>query len=78
MKGNKEFLTLFIPFLIIGIAVFYMAWFYPIGTILTQPILVFITQILFTLISIFCLAVDVFALLVQYVNWKYYNEDSEE
>jgi hypothetical protein len=75
MKGNAEFLVLFVPFLIVAILTIYGAWFYPLTDILINPILVFVTQILLTLIGIFCIIVDVFALMVQYVNWKYYNEE---
>ena len=74
MKGNAEFLILFIPFLLVGLAAFYTAWFYPIQEILINPILTFISQIILTLIGIFCAIVDIFALMVQYVNWKYYKE----
>jgi len=75
MKGNAEFLVLFIPFLIVAIVTIYGAWFYPLHALLITPILVFITQIVLTIIGIFCIIVDVFALMVQYVNWKYYNEE---
>ncbi len=74
MKGNAEFLVLFIPFLFIGILAFYGTWFYPLQELLINNYLVFITQIILTIIAIFCFAVDVFALMVQYVNWRYYNE----
>jgi len=56
----------------------YLGFFYPIMEILNSTWLVVIAQVIFTLIAIFCFAVDIFALMVQYVNWKYYNEDSEE
>jgi len=78
MKGNAEFLILFVPFLIVGMGAIYLGFFYPIMEILNSTWLVVIAQVIFTLIAIFCFAVDIFALMVQYVNWKYYNEDSEE
>ena len=78
MKGNAEFLILFIPFLLIGLFAIYLGFFYPIIEILKNNWLVLIAQIILTLITIFCFAIDIFAIMVQYVNWKYYNEDSEE
>ena len=75
MKGNAEFLILFIPFLLICLGSFYAAWFYPLENILINPILVFGVQIILTAIGIFCAAVNIFALVVQYVNWKYYKEE---
>jgi len=78
MKGNAEFLILFIPFLLIGLFAIYLGFFYPIIEILKNNWLVLIAQVVLTLIAIFCFAVDIFAIMVQYVNWKYYNEDSEE
>ena len=74
MKGNAEFLVLFMPFLIVAIVTIYGAWFYPLQELLINPILGILAQIVLTLIGIFCIAVDVFALMVQYVNWKYYKE----
>ena len=74
MKGNAEFLVLFMPFLIVAIVTIYGAWFYPLEELLINPILGILAQIVLTLIGIFCIAVDVFALMVQYVNWKYYKE----
>jgi hypothetical protein len=74
MKGNAEFLVLFIPFLTVAIIAIYGTFFYPIVDILVNPLLVIIAQIILTLVGIFCIIVDVFALMVQYVNWKYYNE----
>jgi len=78
MKGNAEFLILFIPFLLIGLGAIYLDFFYPILEILKSQWLVLIAQVILVLIAIFCFVVDIFALMVQYVNWKYYNEDSEE
>jgi len=75
MKGNAEFLILFIPFLLIGLSAFYGAWFYPLEEILINPAIVFSAQIVLTAIGIFCIAVDIFATMVQYVNWKYYKEE---
>jgi hypothetical protein len=65
MHGNSEFLLLFIPFLIVGVAALYSA--------ITFPLL-YIGNILLGIVGIFCLAVDIFALMVQYVNWRYYKE----
>jgi len=78
MKGNAEFLILFVPFLLVGLFAIYIGFFYPIIEILNSSWLVLIAQVILVLIAIFCFAVDIFALMVQYVNWKYYNEDSEE
>jgi len=75
MKGNAEFLVLFIPFLTVAIIAIYGAFFFPLANILVNPLLVIIAQVVLTLIGIFCIIVDVFALMVQYVNWKYYNEE---
>ena len=77
MKGNAEFLILFVPFLLIGLGAIYLGFFYQIIEILNSNLLVLIAQIILTLVAIFCFAIDIFALMVQYVNWKYYNEDSE-
>ncbi|MBT4870058.1 MAG: hypothetical protein HON47_00595 [Candidatus Diapherotrites archaeon] len=75
MKGNAEFLILFIPFLLIGIGSFYVAWFYSLESILINPVLVFGVQLVLSAVGIFCAAVDIFAIMVQYVNWKYYKEE---
>ena len=75
MKGNAEFLLLFIPFLLIGMGAFYTAWIYPLEEILIYPALIFGAQIVLTAIGLFCAAVDIFAVLVQYVNWRYYKEE---
>ncbi|MDD3084219.1 MAG: hypothetical protein PHP82_04310 [Candidatus ainarchaeum sp.] len=65
MHGNLEFLLLFIPFLLIGLTAFYAVLFVP---------LFFFIQIILILVGIICFSIDIFALLVQYVNWKYYKE----
>ncbi len=65
MHGNTEFLFLFIPFLLVGLGALFLAFFTP------QFILI---QIFLIIIGIICLIIDAFALLVQYVNWKYYKE----
>ena len=75
MKGHAEFMILFIPFLLIGIGTFYGAWIYPLEEFLKNNALVLIAQIILTLIGIFCAAVDIFAIMVQYVNWRYYKEE---
>jgi hypothetical protein len=64
MHGKSEFLILFIPFLIIGLGAIYFAFSF---TFILFRILLF-------LVGIICLTIDAFALLVQYVNWKYYKE----
>jgi len=60
-----EFWILFIPILLIGVAALYFG--------ITTPINFFINVGLVVL-GIICAAIDVFAALVQYVNWKYYKE----
>ncbi|MFA5763381.1 MAG: hypothetical protein WC915_01055 [archaeon] len=65
MEGNAEFLILFIPFLIIGISTIYVAFTFNIE---------FIFKIILGIIGLVALAIDAFALLVQYINWKYYKE----
>jgi hypothetical protein len=65
MDGNSEFLILFIPFLIIGIGAIYVAFIFEIE---------FIFKIILGIIGIIALAIDSFALIVQYINWKYYKD----
>lgn len=65
MKGSAEFLILFIPFLLFGLGAIYLN--------LTNTFGLLIEGLLW-LVAIICLGIDVFALLVQYVNWKYYKE----
>jgi hypothetical protein len=65
MQGNAEFLILFIPFLIIGLGAIYVAFIFDIE---------FIFKIILGIIGLIALAIDAFALLVQYINWKY-NKD---
>ncbi len=63
---NKEFYIFFIPMFAIGALFIYLP---------------FILQIIFPfnlipiIIGILFLIVDIFALLVQYVNWRYYKEE---
>ena len=65
MHGNKEFLILFIPVLLIAIISIYFALFSNINLAV---------RILLGLIGVVASLIDVFALLVQFVNWKYYKE----
>jgi len=65
MHGNAEFLILFVPFFVIGIGAIYATLFFP---------MFFIFHILLWIVGVLCLGIDVFALMVQYVNWKYYRE----
>jgi hypothetical protein len=63
MDGNKEFFILFIPFLLVALGATYVNLNNSLGWII-EGILWFII--------IVCLLIDGFALIVQYVNWKYY------
>jgi hypothetical protein len=74
MKGNAEFLILFIPFFLIGLAAFYLALIYPIEQFVGDGLFLLGIKIIFGIIGAICWAIDIFALLVQYVNWKYYKE----
>ncbi|MBT4192579.1 MAG: hypothetical protein HOE11_04680 [Candidatus Diapherotrites archaeon] len=65
MHGNTEFLFLFVPFFVVGVIALYSA--------ITIPLFL-IGNIILGIIGVACLAIDVFALLVQYVNWRYYKE----
>jgi len=60
-----EFWILFIPILLIGVAALYFG--------ITTPINFFI-KVGLVVLGIICAAIDIFAALVQYVNWKYYKE----
>jgi len=66
MHGNSEFLVLFVPFFLIAVAGLSGAFF----TDLFWPI-----KIVLGIIGVLALAIDIFALLVQYVNWRYYKEE---
>jgi hypothetical protein len=66
MEGNKEFLILFIPFLAIALGLTYINLTNSFGWIIEG---------LLWLFAVFCYAVNIFALLVQYINWKYYKEE---
>ncbi len=65
MKGSAEFLALFVPFLLVGLGTIYLN--------LTNSFGLLIEGLLW-LIAVVCLGINVFALLVQYVNWRYYKE----
>ena len=65
MHGNKEFLILFIPVLLVAITVVYFVFFSNIN---------FAVKVLLGIIGIVSILIDAFALLVQFVNWKYYKE----
>jgi hypothetical protein len=65
MEGNAEFLILFIPFLAIGLTTIYFA-------ITLNVNLIF--KIILGFVGIIALTIDAFALLVQYINWRYYKE----
>jgi len=65
MEGNKEFLILFIPFFVVGIGAIYINLTNSFG---------FLVEGFLWLVAAICLAIDAFALLVQYINWKYYKE----
>jgi len=60
-----EFWILFIPILLIGIGALYAGISVPIH---------FIANVLLVVLAIVCFILDGFALLVQYVNWRYYPE----
>ena len=61
----REFLVLFVPILLLGLASLYFALAQPMNFIINTGLLVF---------AGLCFAIDIFALLVQYVNWRYYKE----
>ena len=65
MHGNKEFLILFIPVLLVAITTVYFVFFSNIN---------FAVKVLLGIIGIVSILIDAFALLVQFVNWKYYKE----
>ena len=65
MEGNAEFLILFIPFAIVAISTIYFAIFSDFNLII---------KIVLGIIGFIALAIDSFALLVQYINWRYYSE----
>ena len=65
MHENKEFYILFVPVLLVAIISLYFSIFSNIN---------FAAKVLLALIGLLAIVIDTFALLVQFVNWKYYKE----